>query len=109
MDSLRQPFVAPSFQRPRLETKLLRPHPNPCGPRTEIPYVLARSQRVRVGVYALDGRRVALLVDGLGAPGPASRMWDGRDENGRAAASGVYIVRLETESRTATRKLVLAR
>jgi flagellar hook assembly protein FlgD len=41
--------------------------------------------------------------------GSHSAVWDGRDSKGIAVASGVYFVRLESNDRVSTRKMVLAK
>ncbi len=90
---------------PKLQ--LLSPHPNPFNPRVEIPFVLPAAQRVRVSIYAADGRKITTLVDALQPAGPGSVVWDGTDASGHAAASGLYIARLESGGELLSRKLVL--
>ena len=48
------------------------------------------------------------LGDGLGE-GPHAVDWDRRDDRGRPAPSGTYLLRLSAEGRSATRKILLAR
>jgi len=43
------------------------------------------------------------------AAGPHALVWDGRDDAGRPAASGAYLVRLRAEGRAAAAKLTLVR
>ena len=64
---------------------------------------------VRLTVHDVQGRRVrGLLAEGLD-PGRYSVYWNGRDEGGRAVASGVYFVRMEAGAVSQTRKLVKIR
>jgi len=54
-------------------------------------------ERVRLGIYDVAGRRVRSLVD---AEVPAGRMrvqWDGKDQPGNAARTGMYFARLSGE------------
>jgi hypothetical protein len=88
---------------------LLASRPNPFNPRVTIPYVLGTRQQVRLGVYDLDGRRVALLLDAVRPPGSGAAVWDGTDGAGRPAASGLYLVRLEAGGSQTSRRLVLIR
>jgi hypothetical protein len=90
---------------PKLQ--LLSPHPNPFNPRVEIPFVMPAAQRVRVSIYAADGGKITTLVDALRPAGPGSVVWDGTDDTGHAAASGLYIARLESGGELLSRKLVL--
>ena len=87
--------------------------PNPFNPETAIEYDLAVATRVRLEVFDLLGQRLRTLVDEPQAAGRYRRRWDGRDEHGREAASGVYFYRLETRRAAggfqAVRKMLLVR
>jgi hypothetical protein len=50
---------------------------------------------------------VRRLVDAPLTAGPHSVVWDGRDENGRGMASGVYFARLASEAEQLVRKMTL--
>jgi len=49
------------------------------------------------------------LVRGIHAAGRYDIVWNGRDDHGRDAASGVYFCRLTAGARSLVRKAVLAR
>jgi putative hemolysin len=84
--------------------------PNPFNPSTVIRYAIPRPGAVNLSIYDVSGRRVRVLVDSpFQGGGDHSVEWDGRDDSGNAMASGVYFSRLETEERTLTRKMVLAK
>ena len=83
--------------------------PNPFNPRTTLTLALPQAGRATLAVYDARGRRVATLLDGELPAGEREVAWDGRDGAGRAAAAGVYYVRLDTESVTRTVKITLAR
>jgi hypothetical protein len=79
-------------------TGLERIAPNPFGPSTSITFALARSGRVDLGVYDVLGRKVRTLARAQSfESGPHRLKWDGTDDAGHAAASGVYFIRLEAE------------
>jgi hypothetical protein len=74
----------------------LPPYPNPFNPQATLRlYVPAgtQDQRVEVGVFDLRGRRVRGLQGGPLPAGWHDFTWDGRDDAGRAQASGVYVWR----------------
>jgi hypothetical protein len=81
--------------------------PNPFNPTTVIRYRAAAGARVTIAIFDVAGRRVRSLVDVAAAGGEATVTWDGHDDAGRAAASGVYFCRLQTGPVSQTRKLVL--
>lgn len=82
--------------------------PNPFNPTTVIRYdVPAPGGLVSLRVFDVAGRLVRTLVDENVAPGERSVVWDGRDQHGRALASGVYFYRFEHAGTVQTRKMVL--
>ncbi len=86
--------------------------PNPFNPRTAIGFTLARDTRVEVAVYDVRGRLVRRVLDGTLEAGahPVAATWDGNDDQGRAAPSGTYFLRMKTAAGTAAaRKMTLLR
>ncbi len=84
--------------------------PNPFNPRTTVNFAMVRAGTARLAVYDLRGRRVRVLVHGEVADGLHSVEWDGCDAEGRACASGVYVMRLESaQAVLAVGKAVLVR
>lgn len=84
-------------------------YPNPFNPSTTIRYALPRGGDVLLTVYDVLGQRVAILVDGPQDAGEHSVVWDGRDDTGKEAASGMYLYRLEAEKSAAVRKMALVK
>ena len=82
---------------------------NPFTRSTAIPYSLARQTHVNLAVFNVSGQRVRTLVDGTMPLGSHVAVWDGRDQLGRRASTGVYFYRLWTTSYDAVRKLTLLR
>ncbi len=83
--------------------------PNPFNPSTMIGFALVRPARVRLGVYAADGRNVRELASGEFPAGRHTVTWNGRDDAGNPVASGVYLSRMEAEGRVEARKMLLVR
>jgi hypothetical protein len=81
---------------------LAQNYPNPFNATTTIGYSLPRAMLARLAVYNLLGQQVAVLAEGMQSAGEHRVTW-----NGGNAAAGVYIYRLETDSETLTRKLLL--
>ena len=57
----------------------------------------------------LAGRRVATLHAGACGAGDHTVTWDGRDDRGRAAATGAYIIRLATDAEVRSGRVMLVR
>ncbi len=90
------------------QTALVGNVPNPFNPVTEIRFDLARDGHVLLEIYDVSGRRVRTLVNEHRVAGANQRVvWDGLDDSGRRAPSGVYLYRLGTQEAQATRKMVL--
>jgi flagellar hook assembly protein FlgD len=60
-------------------------------------------------VYDVQGRVVRTLLDEEATAGVHEVAWDGSDQAGIPANSGVYLVRMEAREFRSTRKLLLAR
>ncbi len=91
------------------ETQLQQNAPNPFNSETAISWFLLEPGFARVEVFALSGQRVAVLHRGPLQAGFHRIHFDGRDDAGRALASGVYLYRLVCSDRVLTRKLTLLR
>ena len=83
--------------------------PNPFNSQTVISWFQLRPGAARVEVFALTGQRVAELHQGSKKAGGHRVHWNGRDDQGRPLASGVYLYRLVTTESAQTRKLTLLR
>ncbi|MBI5805581.1 T9SS type A sorting domain-containing protein [candidate division TA06 bacterium] len=84
-------------------------YPNPCKQKTSINYQIPKAGNVSLKVYNTLGQVVKILVNENQQPGYYSINWDGRDENKRQAAAGVYFYRLASGEYKNTKKLVLLR
>ncbi len=82
--------------------------PNPFNPRTEIRFTLARSATVGLAIYDGGGRLVRELYPGTQlSAGDHGVEWKGRDDQGCALPSGIYLLRLSVDDGSATRKLII--
>jgi M6 family metalloprotease-like protein len=89
--------------------RLLRNLPNPFAGATAIAFMLPADGQVRIAVYSADGRLVRRLLDGHRPAGAHRVTWDGRDERGYAAPTGVYLCRLTYGGRQSTGLMQLIR
>ncbi len=80
--------------------------PNPFNATTELRFAMPTGGQYVINVYDAAGARVRTF-NGLGQAGLNTVPWDGRDDNGANAASGVYYYRLETGGGADTGKMVL--
>jgi len=89
--------------------ELYQNHPNPFNPETTIRYILPQTSNIILKIFDVAGREVKTLIDGTQFPGEKSIVWNGRDERGNPAASGVYFYRLQSGSSIQTQQMLLLR
>lgn len=77
-------------------------YPNPFNPTTQITYQLKNAQRVRLTVFDVTGREVAVLVNQMQSAGKHSVTF-----HGDHLSTGVYFYRLRAGNYTNTRKMIL--
>jgi hypothetical protein len=91
------------------EFALFQNYPNPFNPETTIQYQVPERSEVKLLIFNFLGQRVATLVDEVQSMGDYSVQWDGKDDTGKAVASGVYLYRLQTNQFVQVKKLALLR
>jgi hypothetical protein len=93
--------------------RLEQNYPNPFNPTTRIAYVIpsgsgsrlqVAGSDVRLTIYDVLGRSVAVLVDGVQTPGRHEVTFDAR-----RLSSGVYFYRLQSGNYADTRRMVLVK
>jgi len=103
--------VSPVDDLPGLNevTRLEAPSPNPFNPSTLLRYhVPAGARQVSLSIYDQRGHRVRdLAVDS--AAGWAEALWNGRDNQGGQAASGLYFARLNVDGAVEIQKMALVK
>lgn len=84
--------------------------PNPSNPATEIRFRLAEASAVTVEIYDIAGRRVRTLCeDESMAGGERIVRWNGENDAGATAASGVYLYRVRAGRENAGGRVTLVR
>jgi len=115
-DGNESPFAAEvsatSYSIPQ-RSDLMPCRPNPFRTRTtmvyRVGYEAGQSQPVTLSVCNIAGQRVRTLARQEQGPGVYYRSWDGADDAGKPAATGVYLCHLEVGGRSATQRVVLFR
>jgi hypothetical protein len=87
--------------------RLAPAYPNPFSASTELAFAIAHEAPVRLEVFDLMGQRVRTLVNGTSPAGSYRVHWDGAGEDGQRLPSGMYFIRLNSESTHATQRVVL--
>jgi hypothetical protein len=92
------------------EFALYQNYPNPVKGSTTISFSLPENtEKVEILIYNIKGQ----LVKDLGVTGGELRagrvVWDGKDENGRQVANGIYFYKLTSGDRSEVKKMVIMR
>lgn len=85
--------------------------PNPFNPQTIIRFEVGGIKSVpsEVTIYNLKGQAVRNLFQGSVSPGPQNMVWNGRDDNGRSLATGIYMARVRLGEENSTVKMTLVK
>lgn len=106
-------FETDRLEMPVTTTCLYQNHPNPFNPATTITFTVpgdaTAHENVLLVVYNVKGARVRTLVNEVMPGGRHSVQWDGTNQNGEHASSGVYFFRLRVGAFEDARKMILLR
>ena len=84
-------------------------YPNPFNPATTIGFSLPSDGYVTMDIYNLSGQKVRSLLSGNFSAGAHSTVWNGRNDKGITASSGVYFARLTVGGITASQRMTLVK
>ena len=93
----------------RIRTSLAEFSPNPlaAGREGRIRFTLEYAGQAKVEIFNLEGRLVRTVFEGQAQGGINELSWNGTDLTGHPVASGVYYLRLQTESADLSRRVVI--
>ena len=81
-------------------------YPNPFNSTVHIAYHLPVASDMALDIYNVLGQRVRSLVTGYQDAGHYYATWNARDDNGLSVSAGVYIVRVQYESKLTTQRIL---
>ena len=95
------------------EFRLHQNVPNPFNPETTIRFQLPSPAQVILAIFNLHGQKIGTLLEEKKEAGYYGAVWDGRDDRGVLAASGVYLYKMEVRTDkdhfVETRKMIFLR
>jgi len=94
---------------PESQPFAVRSQPNPFNPRTTFELVLPRDCDVSLKIFDLRGALVRTLVAGRLESGVHEIVWEGKNDGGRPAASGVYFAETRAGDEVRISKMALVR
>ncbi len=94
---------------PSLPTGTVIVTPNPTMDQIRIGFALGRAAPVTVRIFDASGAQVRTIAAGLRQAGDRWLAWDGRDDTGRVAQSGIYFIKITGPDEDAIGRVVLIR
>jgi len=73
-------------------------YPNPFNPTTSIEFNIPLASEISLTIYNVMGQEVAKVHNGFAQPGAYKAVWNGRDNFGEKAPSGIYFYELKAEN-----------
>jgi len=104
-----QSMVAVPEGLPQRHSGIGKVYPNPFNPHTEVTFVLDNDSQVRLTVFDISGREIAVLANGNYPAGTHTVSWQGKDTAGAAMPSGTYLLRMNAGNCNDSRSLALVR
>ena len=89
------------------ETFRLSSFPNPFNPKTTIRYEIPYGGLVEISIFDVRGEIIKQLSAKHSLRGTYEVHWDGKDENGNTANSGIYFCKIQTGKNSRSIKLTL--
>ncbi|MCX6305823.1 MAG: aryl-sulfate sulfotransferase [Bacteroidetes bacterium] len=80
--------------------------PNPFNHCTTIEFEIAQPAIVTLVIYDLAGNQIRSLMHQDISAGKFTRIWDGKNDHGIQAASGMYIYTLKADNRQLAKKMI---
>jgi len=82
-------------------------YPNPFNPTTTISFTIPAASSVRLDIYNVRGEKVRTLANGYFDTGNYAQVWDGKNADGLAVPSGVYMLRMISDGGLHVRNMLL--
>jgi flagellar hook assembly protein FlgD len=92
---------------PVLVSKLMQNYPNPFNPTTTIRFSIKEAAPTELSIFNLKGQLVKTLVNEPLPAGLHNVLWNGKDNNNRNVASGMYFYRLDSGNYNSVKKMLL--
>ena len=89
-----------------IEYALYQNYPNPFNPATTIQYSISHSGTISLEIFNLLGQKIKTIVNEFQPIGTYSIRWDGKSDDNKITASGIYYYRLRANEFISTKKML---
>ncbi|MBU2444960.1 MAG: T9SS type A sorting domain-containing protein [Bacteroidetes bacterium] len=87
--------------------EVMQNYPNPFNPSSTIRFAIPHQSLVTIKIYNMLGQEVKTLMNKEMSPGLYNVQWDGKDNHGQSAVSGVYVYRVVAGQYSQSMKMLL--
>ncbi|MBW6515221.1 MAG: T9SS type A sorting domain-containing protein [Candidatus Cloacimonetes bacterium] len=88
-------------------TELMQNYPNPFNISTTIPYHIKSPGTLNISIYNIKGQKIRQLHNAHAERGYGEVIWNGRNDEGKIVASGIYFTKMTIGKTTQVRKMLL--
>jgi len=87
--------------------ELIGNFPNPFNPETSISFNLKKDSKVSLKIFNIKGQLIRTLINEQLSASPYSVVWNGKNDNGNHVSTGVYLYRLQADTKLSVKKCIL--
>ena len=98
-DSQGQVSAIDKFEIPYIDEIILTNYPNPFNPSTTISFNIYEPAKVELDIFNIKGQKIKTLVNENLVKGIHEVLWNGRNDNNKSVASGVYFYKLSVNGK----------
>lgn len=102
-------FLVDTTQQETSSFNLAQNFPNPFSTQTIIRYNLPEAGNVLIKVFDIAGRKITTLVNQRQDGGDHYTLWNGKDNSGNDAASGIYLYYIQFDNQSISGKMILSK
>ena len=90
-----------------LSYKIEQNYPNPFNPSTTIRYSIPEADNVTINIFDITGKLITTLMNQTQNAGTYEVTWDGKNNKGVPAVSGIYLYKIKAGNFTKISKMIL--
>ncbi len=90
-----------------ISTKLKNNFPNPFNPETTISFTLNESKLTEINIYNIRGELIKNLYHGFADKGENQINWNGKNNNDKEVAGGIYFYKMKTADYYSIHRMIL--
>jgi Secretion system C-terminal sorting domain/Kelch motif len=84
-------------------------YPNPFNPETTISFRVNTASHLTINIFNMLGKKVKTISNQFLKPANYKYKWDGKDEFGKIVSSGIYFLKITSDTQSKIKRMVLIR